>query len=376
MDFELPGHDDPRRMQIREWLAAHPQPSGQELAEAGWVAPHWPEPWGVGADPVFQLIIDEELKSAGVSIPRNQIGIGWAGPTLIHAGSEEQKQRYLPKLLSGEEIWCQLFSEPDAGSDLANLKTTARWTGDHWVVSGQKVWTSLAHESAYGILIARTEPDAPKHQGISYFVCPMDLPGIEIRPIIDMSGAHSFNEVFLNDVKLPAESLVGERGQGWALAKVTLGNERVSLSSGGALWGLGPSAMDLIDLIRSRGGLSDSGLRQQAAALYIESEILRLIRLRTVSALAQGKQPGPEASIRKAMADEHGQKVMALAVACMGTDSLLSDGQLLGTDGNFWQYGWSFAPALTIGGGTAQVQRNIIGERILGLPTEASTARR
>ncbi|MBP8180242.1 MAG: acyl-CoA dehydrogenase, partial [Acidimicrobiia bacterium] len=165
-------------------------------------------------------------------------------------------------------------------------------------------------------------------------------------------------------------------GQGWALAKVTLGNERVSLSSGGALWGLGPSAMDLIDLIRSRGGLSDSGLRQQAAALYIESEILRLIRLRTVSALAQGKQPGPEASIRKAMADEHGQKVMALAVACMGTDSLLSDGQLLGTDGNFWQYGWSFAPALTIGGGTAQVQRNIIGERILGLPTEASTARR
>lgn len=376
MDFELPGHDDPRRMQIREWLAAHPQPSGQELAEAGWVAPHWPEPWGVGADPVFQLIIDEELKSAGVSIPRNQIGIGWAGPTLIHAGSEEQKQRYLPKLLSGEEIWCQLFSEPDAGSDLANLKTTARWTGDHWVVSGQKVWTSLAHESAYGILIARTEPEAPKHQGISYFVCPMDLPGIEIRPIIDMSGAHSFNEVFLNDVKLPAESLVGERGQGWALAKVTLGNERVSLSSGGALWGLGPSAMDLIDLIRSRGGLSDSGLRQQAAALYIESEILRLIRLRTVSALAQGKQPGPEASIRKAMADEHGQKVMALAVACMGTDSLLSDGQLLGTDGNFWQYGWSFAPALTIGGGTAQVQRNIIGERILGLPTEASTARR
>lgn len=376
MDFELPGHDDPRRMQIREWLAAHPQPSGQELAEAGWVAPHWPEPWGVGADPVFQLIIDEELKSAGVSIPRNQIGIGWAGPTLIHAGSEEQKQRYLPKLLSGEEIWCQLFSEPDAGSDLANLKTTARWTGDHWVVSGQKVWTSLAHESAYGILIARTEPEAPKHQGISYFVCPMDLPGIEIRPIIDMSGAHSFNEVFLNEVKLPAESLVGERGQGWALAKVTLGNERVSLSSGGALWGLGPSAMDLIDLIRSRGGLSDSGLRQQAAALYIESEILRLIRLRTVSALAQGKQPGPEASIRKAMADEHGQKVMALAVACMGTDSLLSDGQLLGTDGNFWQYGWSFAPALTIGGGTAQVQRNIIGERILGLPTEASTARR
>lgn len=363
-------------MQIREWLAAHPQPSGQELAEAGWVAPHWPEPWGVGADPVFQLIIDEELKSAGVSIPRNQIGIGWAGPTLIHAGSEEQKQRYLPKLLSGEEIWCQLFSEPDAGSDLANLKTTARWTGDHWVVSGQKVWTSLAHESAYGILIARTEPEAPKHQGISYFVCPMDLPGIEIRPIIDMSGAHSFNEVFLNEVKLPAESLVGERGQGWALAKVTLGNERVSLSSGGALWGLGPSAMDLIDLIRSRGGLSDSGLRQQAAALYIESEILRLIRLRTVSALAQGKQPGPEASIRKAMADEHGQKVMALAVACMGTDSLLSDGQLLGTDGNFWQYGWSFAPALTIGGGTAQVQRNIIGERILGLPTEASTARR
>ena len=370
MDFELPGQHDKRRQQIKSWLDANPDPSPQTLAEAGWVAPHWPEPWGLGADPVFQLIIDEELKAAHVDRPRNQIGIGWAGPTLLHAGTEEQKQRYLPKLLSGEEIWCQLFSEPDAGSDLANLKTAARHTGDGWVVSGQKIWSSLAHYSAFGILIARTEPDAPKHQGISYFVCPMDLPGIEVRPIVDMSGAHSFNEVFFEDVVLPADALVGERGQGWALAKVTLGNERVSLSSGGALWGLGPSAMDLIDLIRDAGGLTDPMLRQQATELYIEAEVLRLIRLRTVSALAQGRQPGPEASIRKAMADEHGQKVMDLAVACMGADALLTNGSLLGSDGTFWQYGWSFSPALTIGGGTAEVQRNIIGERILGLPKE------
>ena len=229
-------------------------------------------------------------------------------------------------MLAGEEIWCQLFSEPGAGSDLANLSTRAVRDGDEWVVTGQKIWTTFAHIARFGILIARTDAEAPKHQGISYFVCPMDLPGIEIRPIVEMTGAHQFNEVFFDDVRIPAEHLVGDENRGWALAKVTLGNERVSLSEGGALWGLGPAAGDLIDLVRRAGGVADPVLRQRLAALYCEAEVLRLIRLRTVTAAVQGRPPGPEASVRKTLADEHGQHVMSLAKDLAGTAGLLSTG--------------------------------------------------
>ena len=265
MDFELPPDDDPRRIEIRRWLAEHPSPTGRELAEAGLVAPHWPRPWGLDADPIHQLIIDDELRRAGVQRPVNMIGIGWAGPTILMAGTEAQKQRYLLPLLAGEEIWCQLFSEPGAGSDLAALSTRAVLDGDEWVVNGQKIWTSLAHEAAFGILIARTGPD--KHRGISYFICPMDAPGITVRPIVEMTGAHTFNEVFLDDVRIPADHLIGEVDQGWGLAKVTLGNERVSLSSGGALWGLGPTAEDLLAIVRDAGGVDDPHMRQRLARL-------------------------------------------------------------------------------------------------------------
>ena len=368
MDFELPGDDDPRRVEVRRWLAEHPSPTGRQLAEAGLVAPHWPEPYGLEADPIHQLIIDDELRRAGVSRPNNPIGIGWAGPTLLHAGTPEQQERYLVPMLSGEDIWCQLFSEPGAGSDLANLATRAERDGDTWVVNGQKIWTSLGHQARYGILIARSDPDAPKHRGISYFVCPMDLPGIEIRPIVEMTGAHTFNEVFFTDVRLPADALVGDEHQGWALAKVTLGNERVSLSSGGALWGRGPDAYDLLDLVRRQGGASDEVLRQRLAELHIEAEILRLIRLRTVSAAIRGEAPGPEASIRKILADEHGQHIMELAKDLSGPSAMLTDGGPLGTDPALWHYGFLFSPALTVGGGTGEVQRNIIAERVLGLP--------
>ena len=361
MDFELPGESDPRRVAVRSWLSSHPRPSGRELAEAGYVVPHWPAPWGLEADPIHQLIIDAELRAAGVARPLNPIGIGWAGPTLVHAGTDEQKDRYLWPMLAGEEIWCQLFSEPGAGSDLAGLSTRAVPDGDEFVVNGQKIWTSLAHFSKFGILIARTDLDAPKHKGISYFVCPMDLPGIEVRPIIEMTGGHTFNEVFFTDVRLPASSLVGELHGGWALAKVTLGNERVSLSGEGALWGRGPTAGDLLDLVRAGGGCADPVLRQRLAGLYIEAEVLRLIRLRSVSALVQGRQPGPEASVRKALADEHGQHIMGLAKDLQGLAGVLSSGDM-------WSTGYLFAPALTIGGGTSEVQRNIIAERVLGLP--------
>ncbi len=368
MDFELPSDDDPRRLAVRAWLEEHPSPTGRQLAEAGYVAPHWPEPWGLAADPIHQLIIDDELRAAKVKRPSNQIGIGWAGPTLIHAGTDEQQARYLPGILSGEEIWCQLFSEPEAGSDLANLGTRAVRDGDEWVVNGSKIWTSLAQFSRFGILIARTDPDVAKHQGITYFVCPMDAPGVEIRPIIEMTGGHTFNEVFLTDVRLPADAVVGEVNRGWTLAKVTLGNERVSLSSGGALWGLGPTGADLLDLVRANGGVADAHLRQRLAKIHTTEEILRLIRLRTVSAMVRGQAPGPEASIRKVMADEHGQAIMALAMDLAGTDALRSGAGPLGVDDPTWAYGYLFSPALTIGGGTGDVQRNILAERVLGLP--------
>lgn len=370
MDFDLPPDDDPRRIAIRDWIAGHKSPSGREFAESGYVVPHWPKPWGLDADPIHQLVIDEELSRAKLKRPFNQIGIGWAGPTILHAGSDAQKDRYLFPIISGEEIWCQLFSEPGAGSDLAGLSTKATRDGDEFVVNGQKIWTSMGHFSKFGILIARTDPDAPKHKGISYFICPMDTPGIEIRPIIELTGVHTFNEVFFDDVRIPAENLVGKENEGWALAKVTLGNERVSLSTGGALWGRGPDANDLLDVAREQGGIADPMLRQRAAALYTEAEILRLIRLRQVTAAVKGKQPGPEASVRKMLADEHGQHVMGLAKDLSGTGGMLTDKGPLGAPVADWHYGYLFSTALTIGGGTTQVQRNIIGERVLGLPAE------
>jgi alkylation response protein AidB-like acyl-CoA dehydrogenase len=338
------------------------------LAEAGYVAPHWPRPWGLDADPVTQLVIDDELRRAGAFRPVNPIGIGWAGPTILHAGTPEQRQRYLFPLLAGEELWCQLFSEPDAGSDLANLGTRAVRDGDEYVVTGQKIWTSLGHVSRFGILIARTDTSVAKHEGVTYFICPMDAPGLTIRPIVEMTGEHSFNEVFFDGVRIPVANRVGEEGDGWRLAKVTLSNERVSLSGEGALWGRGPTAEDLMAVVRRRGGVRDPMLRQRLASLYTESQLLRLIRLRTVSAVVSGRTPGPEASVRKALADEHGQHVMGVAKDLAGAAGMLSDRGPLGEPAGLWSYGYLFSPALTIGGGTAQVQRNIIAERVLGLP--------
>ena len=393
---------DPRRRELRQWLAEHPHPDGRTLADAGLVAPQWPAPWGRDADAAYQLLIADELNRAGVVRPINPIGIGWAGPTILFAGTREQRDRWLPGLLSGDEFWCQLFSEPGAGSDLAALTTSAHLDGDEWVITGQKVWTSYAHIATWGILLARTSTDGPAQRGISYFVCPMKAPGVTVRPIIDMTGDHAFNEVFLDGVRLPADLLVGEVNNGWSLAKVTLGNERVSLSGEGALWGQGPTAGDLVDLVREAGGTSDARLRQRLVQVWAEGEILRLIRLRTVSAAVAGRAPGPEASVRKALADDHGQHVMEVAKDLSGAYGLTdagplealgarraADGQTVNgqsVDGRsagggppagaghrwppaIWSHGYLFARALTIGGGTAEVQRNIIAERVLGLPS-------
>jgi alkylation response protein AidB-like acyl-CoA dehydrogenase len=397
VNFDMPADDDPRRLDVRAWLADHPHPSNAELHAAGYIVPHWPRPYGLDADPMHQLIIDDEMKRAGVgrtSNVTNAIGVGWAAPTILLAGSEWQKERFLPPIFDGTEIWCQLFSEPDAGSDLASLVTRAVKDGDEYIINGSKIWTSGAHHSQFSILIARTDPDVAKHKGISYFIVPMDSPGITLSPIVDMTTAHSFNETHFHNVRLHEKFRVGDEGDGWRLAKVTLANERVSLSSSGSLWGTGPSMSHLLELIRAGSGLADPMQRQRAARLYIESEVLRLGRMRTLSARLHGKTPGAEASFQKIQGDEHGQKVMAFAKELVGADGMLEGSGPAGeipvsarsgpTEIRFpsggagqypqvdpvWHYGYLFSPALTIGGGTFAVQRNIIAEQVLGLPRE------
>ncbi|NNC81924.1 MAG: acyl-CoA dehydrogenase [Acidimicrobiales bacterium] len=399
MNFDMPPEDDPRRLAVREWVAANPHPTDADVAAAGYVVPHWPAPWGLGADPLHQLIISEELGAADIQMPHNAIGIGWAAPVIALAGTEEQKQRYLPNIFSDDERWCQLFSEPDSGSDLASLSTRAVRDGDEYVITGSKIWSSGAHDSQFGILLARTDPDAPKHKGISYFIYPMNTPGTTLTPVVDMTTAHSFNQVFFDEARIPADLRIGDEGDGWRLAKATLANERVGLSSGGALWGAGPGAQDLISLVRADGPVTDPVLRDRLAQLHVDSEVLRLNQLRTLSAQIAGETPGPEASIQKIMSDEIGQQIMELAKDLQGAAGMIEGSGPVGklprtkqsgaTEVNFprgegavfagvdpiWHYGFAFSPALTIGGGTFAIQRNIVAEHVLGLPREPDVER-
>jgi alkylation response protein AidB-like acyl-CoA dehydrogenase len=375
-DDQMMTVDDPRRTQVRAWLADHPGPSGRDLAEAGFVAPHWPKPYGLGADPALQLVVDQELARAGVKRPDNQIGLGWAGPTILAAGTDEQKGRFLPPLLDGSEFWCQLFSEPGAGSDLSSLSTTAVLDGDTWVVTGQKVWTTWADRSRWGILLARTDPDLPKHRGISFFVCPMDDPGVDVRPIREMSGGHHFNEVFLDEVRIPGDLMIGARGDGWRLANVTLANERVALSQGGVCWGMGPTSQNFVDLVRAQGGVADPLLRQRTAQVATEAFVLELLGRRMLRAAMAGETPGPEASMKKFLADCHGQRITELASDLTGPAAMLAGDDAvgpLGAPAGEWPWAFLFGRALTVGGGTAEVQRNILAERVLGLPREPDT---
>jgi alkylation response protein AidB-like acyl-CoA dehydrogenase len=377
----LPGDADPFRAGVREWLAEHPRPAGDALARAGLVAPHWPRPWGRDATPIEQLIVDDELRRAAVRRPNNPIGIGWAGPTILMAGTQQQKDDYLFDILSGAKFWCQLFSEPESGSDLASLRTRAVRDGDEWVVNGQKIWTSGAQVASYGILLARTDANADKHHGITYFICPMDAPGIEVRPIREMTGGATFNEVFFTDVRIPATNVVGQVNDGWRLARVTLANERVSLSTGGALWGMGPTALDVIGACRANRAAGGPPLnavtRDAVTRLYIEHGILELVRMRTLAQRLAGREPGPEASVRKILADEHGQRVMETGRRLVGAAGMLTTAACVPAEfASFadagWTHGYLFARALTIGGGTGEVQRNILAERVLGLPRDAA----
>ena len=369
MDFTLPPDDDPRRLEIRVWLDTHPHPDRATLAAGGFIAPHWPGPWGRDADAVTQLIIDDEFQRAGVRIPGASIGVGWAGPTIIAGGTQAQKERFLPPMLANTEDWCQLFSEPEAGSDLASLRTRAVRDGDHYIVNGSKIWSTRADVTDWGILLVRTSDDGPPQKGISYLLLDMTTPGIEVRPIVEMTGGRHFNETFLTDVEVPVENLVGTENEGWRLAKVTLANERVSLSQGGVLWGRGPDDPTVLARIREL-GCEDPILRQRVADLYTEMVVLRLLNQRVMSAQLTGGDPGPLSSIRKAIGDKHGQKAMALVKDLEGPSTMLDGHYPYEEDEDLWAWGHYFSRALTIGGGTSEVQRNIIGERLLGLPRE------
>ena len=325
MDFELPSENDPRRRAVRAWCEAHPTPTGMELAQAGYVVPHWPQPWGLQAEPELQLIIDDELQRAGIKRPNNPVAINNCGISLVLHGTKEQQDRYLWPALSGEEMWCQLFSEPSSGSDLASLRTQAVLDGDHYVINGSKIWTSLAHKAAIGIMVARTNPAERKHKGLSTFIIDMHAPGVEVKPIDDMTGfPNEYNQCFFTDVRVPIGNRIGAEGDGWRISNSQLQTERVALAKPGAIWGSGPSARELVAGLHEAGALTDPLVRQQAAELYIEGEILRLLKYRNLSDRMQGRPLGPESAVQKALSAPHGQRVMAMALEWMGPRGLVA----------------------------------------------------
>ena len=320
--------------------------------------------------PPDQLAIDAVMRERGVPRRENPIGIGWAGPTLLVAGTEAQQRQFLPGILDGSEIWCQLFSEPGAGSDLASLSTRAVRDGDEYVINGQKVWTTLAHVAAWGILLARTDPDAVAHKGITYFVLDMHAPGIEVRPLVQMTGTHEFNEVFFTDVRVPAANIVGAEHDGWRLAKVTLGNERVSLSGEGALWGRGPTANDVLDLVvrtAARATRSSASVSPRCTSRPRCCASSGCERSRPRCA-AWSRDRRPRCARRSRT--NTGNTSWSSRSSSAGAHGMLSDRGPYGGDPGMWVYGDLDSRALTIGGGTSEVQRNILGERVLGSPRD------
>lgn len=341
------------------------------LADAGWAGIAWPvEHGGRGGTPRQQAIFDEEQADFAVPASVFVQGIGMAGPTLITHGTDAQRTRFLRPMLRGEEIWCQLYSEPGAGSDLAALSTRAERDGDDYVVDGQKVWTSSAQFSDWAILLARTDLDVPKHRGITYFVVDMRTPGIDVRPLRQITGVAHFNEVFLTDVRVPAENVVGDVDRGWAVAMTTLTNERSAIGGGRSGGAMG----ELVKLFRASSSSSSSSssadqvLRQRVARAYTHGRILTYLGWRARTAVDQGRSPGPETSVIKLAHSLHQAELGELGLAVLGTPALELDYAAL--DDSPWQVRFLAQWASRIGGGTEQVQRNIVAERILGLPRE------
>lgn len=331
-----------------------PAAARRSLAPTGYAAPHLPPPYGLGAGPVQQLAVQQELAAAGVRI--SDLGIAtWVVPSLIAYGTGPQQERYLLPTLRGDLLWCQLFSEPGAGSDLASLRTRAERTADgRWRISGQKVWTSAAQWADHGILLARTNPEAPKHKGLTYFLVDMkNTDGIDIRPLKEITGDSLFNEVWFDDALLPADAVVGEVDDGWRVARNTLGNERVhmadQLTFDTGLEALIPAATD------------DARL----GALLAEAHALACITLRTTLRQVSGVEPGAGASVRKLVQTAHQQKVAELGLELLGPDGALCEGP-----GERAVHGFLLSRCLTIAGGTTQVQLNVVAERILGLPRD------
>ncbi len=356
-----------RRVDSEKGLAAAKEWQAKK-ADAGYACISFPKEYGgKGASILESIIVDEE--EAGYDVPAGffSIGLGMCAPVLMTYASEEQKRRYIPPMVRGEEVWCQLFSEPGAGSDLAGLRTRAVRDGDEWVVNGQKVWTSGAHYSDWGILVTRHDPTMQKHKGLTFFFLDMKSRGVEVRPIKQVSGASDFNEVYFTNVRIPDAQRLGGVGDGWQVSITTLMNERLAV--GGAP---PPDAMDLLALARTMtidgaAALSSSAVRERLADWYIQGQGLKLIRARTMTALTKGRPPGPEASISKVVGATKLQDISSFGADLIDMAGIIVDPDEAPADALF-QSGFLYSPGLRIAGGTDEILRNIIAERVLGLP--------
>ena len=386
MDFEDTADEARFREEARTWLAAN-VPSEEELEgldeigraklwqrrkyDAGWACIRWPKDYGGrDASAIEQVIWNQEEAKFKTPASVFTIGQGMAAPTLMTWGNDADKERYLPPLASGEEIWCQLFSEPAGGSDLAALRTKAERDGDDWVINGQKIWTSGAHYSDYGILVVRTDPNVPKHKGLSYFYLNMKSPGIEIKPIKQISGGSNFNEVYFTDVRIPDSQRLGEVGQGWQVALTTLMNERAAIGGGGM--GVGFNRVYEFAqraTIDDAPAIEDSAVRARLADWYVQESGLRFTGYRSMTALSKGAIPGPENSIGKLVGAAKTQDMASFMMDLAEMTGAIWDKDVLEASG-LAQLTFMAAPGGRIAGGTDEIMANIVAERVLGLPQE------
>jgi alkylation response protein AidB-like acyl-CoA dehydrogenase len=390
MDLTLTPQEEAFRDEVRAWIDDnHPghEPTGggleevipfrvdwqRKMHEGGWAGISWPQEYGGrGATMIEQAIFAQEAARAEIPPPANPLGLAMGGPVVIAHGTEEQKQRYLEPILSAEEIWCQGFSEPESGSDLASLKTKAVKDGDDWVVTGQKVWTSLAQYSKWCMLVARTDPDAPKHQGLTYFLLDMEQEAVQVRPLVQITGSPEFNELFIEEARIPDDNVIGGVGNGWQVAITTLMNERAGLGFG-AVGMIQNGIRRLSELAREtrlNGGnaAEDSHYRQRIAQLFIEAETMRLNAYRGLTKTMRDGVPGPEGSLIKWQWGEINQAMTELALEIQGPYAPLESGAEHAIDDGRWQHHFLRARANSIEGGTTEILKNIIAERILGLP--------
>ncbi len=363
---DLPPEAEALRTELRSFLGElaglDAADQRQRLVETGYVTPSWPRPWGRDAGALELMVIEEEFRAAKITRPSIMVG-AWALPNLIVYGTESQRERWIEPTLRGEITWCQLFSEPGAGSDLAALSTRAERTDGGWLINGQKVWSTMAHTADWGILLARTDPDAPKHDGISCFMLDMRTPGVDARPLRELTGAAMFNEVFFDDVFVPDDCLVGVEHDGWRCARTTLANERVYMGSSNTIGG---GVVGVLRLIDAQGLTDDTYHLDHVGALVVTGHALAVLGYRlTLSALAGADPSGSEAAVRKLLGVQHDQRVQEIGVELSGSAAALSDNEAATWVGSFL-----FNRCLSIAGGTTEIQKNVIGERLLGLPRD------